>query len=109
MQKYAYKSPEHKAYYGMRSLVESSNKTLKAKKFEALGHTATRSGRGFTFNYIVATLAAVSSNLRKIRQFYGKIAKQALGGKLPRERRRKTEAGTPLAATSSPPALAPPR
>jgi hypothetical protein len=108
-QKFAYKSPEHKAIYGMRSLVESSNKTLKGKNYEKLGHTESRSGRGFAFNYLVATLAAVSSNLRKIYDFYTKLAERDLGGPIPRQRRRKTAAGIALTPVSSPAALAPPR
>ncbi|MCU1585941.1 MAG: hypothetical protein JWM49_2497 [Microbacteriaceae bacterium] len=108
-QKFAYKSPEHKAIYGMRSLVESSNKTLKGKNQEKLGHTESRSGRGFAFNYLVATLAAVSSNLRKIHDFFAKLAERDLGGPIPRQRRRKTAAGVPLTPVSSPAALAPPR
>ncbi|WP_104199436.1 hypothetical protein [Cryobacterium sp. Y29] len=109
LQKFAYKSPEHRQYFGMRSLVESANATLKTKNFEDLANVSKRSGRGFAFNYLAATLAAVSSNLRKIYDFFVKAAELELGEKLPRERRRKEATGTPLTKHSALPALAPPR
>ena len=109
LQKFAYKSAEHRKYFGMRSLVESANKTLKGKNFEDLSNVSKRSGRGFTFNYLAATLAAVSSNLRKTYDFFVKAAEIELGEKLPRERRRKEATGTPLTKQSALPALAPPQ
>lgn len=107
LQKFAFKSPEHRAYAGMRSLVESANKTLKAKNFEDLANVSKRSGRGFAFNYLAATLSAVSSNLRKIAAFFVEAAERDSGEKLPRERRRKEATGTPLVKHSALPALAP--
>ena len=109
LQKFAFKSPEHRKYFGMRSLVESANKTLKSKNFEDLANVSKRSGRGFAFNYLAATLAAVSSNLRKIFDFLVKSAVRDSGEKLPRERRRKEATGTPLNKHSALPALAPPQ
>ncbi len=41
----------------MRSLVESSNKTLKGKNKEDLANVSKRSGRGFAFNYLISALA----------------------------------------------------
>lgn len=109
LQKFAFKSPEHRKYFGMRSLVESANKTLKSKNFEDLANVSKRSGRGFAFNYLAATLAAVSSNLRKTFDFFVKAAERDTGEKLPRERRRKEATGTPLTRHSAFPALAPPQ
>ena len=109
VQKFAYQSGEQRKHYGMRSLVESANKSLKAKNYEDLANVSKRSGRGFAFNYLAATLAAVSANLRKIRDFFVKEFQREAGGKLVRERRRKEATGTPLAKPSSLPALAPPR
>ena len=109
LQKFAFKSPEHRKYFGMRSLVESANKTLKSKNFEDLSNVSKRSGRGFAFNYLAATLAAVSSNLRKTFDFFVKAAERDSGEKLPRERRRKEATGTPLTRLSAFPALAPPQ
>jgi hypothetical protein len=68
----------------MRSLVESANKTLKSKNFEDLANVSKRSGRGFAFNYLAATLAAVSSNLRKIFDFFVKTAERDSGESFPR-------------------------
>lgn len=93
----------------MRSLVESFNKTLKNKRFEDLKNVGKRSGRGFAFNYLVATLCAVSANLRKIQAFFAKVAKRDSGAKLTRERRRKAASGTPLPALTPLGANAPPR
>jgi hypothetical protein len=109
LQKFPHNAPAHKAHYGMRSLVESSNKTLKEKRFEDMSNTSKRSGRGFAFNYVATALMAVSSNLRKIAQFFRKLARRDHGEKLPRERRRKNATRTPLATPTNHPALAPPR
>ncbi|TFD74895.1 hypothetical protein E3T54_13175 [Cryobacterium sp. Sr8] len=109
LQKFAFKSSEHRQHFGMRSLVESANKTLKSKNFEDLANVSKRSGRGFAFNYLAATLAAVSSNLRKIFDFFVKAAERESGQKLSRERRRKEATGTSLTRHSTLPALAPPQ
>lgn len=89
LQKYPYRSPAWLGHMGMRSLVESSNKTLKDHNFEDLRNIGKRSGRGFAFQYLAATMAAVSSNLRKISQFFLTEATTLAGGKLTRQRRRK--------------------
>ncbi len=102
------KSAEHKANSGMRSLVESSNKTLKGKNWEDLASVSKRSGRGFAFNYLISALASVSSNLRKIFSFFEKVATRDSGGKLSRLRRRKSDGVALVPVTSSLPALAPP-
>ena len=109
LQKFAFKSPEHRKYFGMRSLVESATKTLKSKNFEDLANVSKRSGRGFAFNYLAATLAAVSSNLRKIFDYFVKTAERDSGENLCRERRRTEAAGTPLTRHIALPALAPPQ
>ncbi|GEP26253.1 hypothetical protein CLE01_08510 [Cryobacterium levicorallinum] len=44
LQKFPYKSPEHREHFGMRSLVGSANKTIKAKNFEDLANVSKRSG-----------------------------------------------------------------
>jgi len=89
LQKYPYRSPAWLGHMGMRNLVESSNKTLKDHNFEDLRNIGKRSGRGFAFQYLAATMAAVSSNLRKISQFFLTEATTLAGGKLTRQRRRK--------------------
>ncbi|WP_104194710.1 hypothetical protein [Cryobacterium sp. M25] len=63
----------------------------------------------FAFNYLAATIAAVSSNLRKIFDFFVKTAERDSGESLSRERRRKEATGTPLNKHSALPSLAPPQ
>lgn len=109
LQKFAHGTLTHKRWYGMRSLVESNNKVLKGKRYENMGDPGKRSGRGFAFQYIVATLMAVSANTRKIARFFEKDAKSQLGGPLPRTRRRKTAIGTPLERATDAQQLAPPQ
>lgn len=109
VQKFAYGSEEHRAHYGMRNLVESANKTLKEKNFEDIANPSKRSGRGFAFNYLASTLAAVSANLRKIVNFFTVDAEKVANAPATRERRRKDSTGKPLSKHSALPALAPPR
>lgn len=109
LQKYAYGTNEYATHYGMRSLVESSHKILKDPRREDLSNTSKRSGRGLAFHYLAATLTAVSSNLRRIFRFFEETAKRALGGKIPRTRKRKTGNDIPLAKTNTTqPSSAPP-
>lgn len=108
-QKFAHGSLLHRKWYGMRSMVESNNKVLKGKRFENLGDPGKRSGRGFAFQYLIASLMAVSANIRKIAKFFENDAKRQLGRPLPRTRRRKTVAGDTLARTTEVLPLAPPR
>jgi hypothetical protein len=91
----------------MRSLVETSNKLMKYGD-EDLDNSTKRSGRGFAFNYLAAALAAVSSNLRRLRAFFVKDAVRS-GGKLTRLRRRKSAAGVALPRVGATAALYPPQ
>jgi hypothetical protein len=63
-------SPEQQAFYGMRSLVESSRKMLMEAGREDIANKRKRSGRGYAFRYLAAALAAASTNLRKIESFF---------------------------------------
>lgn len=109
IQKFAHGTALHKQWYGMRSMVESNNKVLKGTRYENLGDPGRRSGRGFAFQYLVATLMAVSANIRKIAKFFERDAKRRLGGPLPRKRRRKTLGGDALERTATTLPLAPPQ
>ena len=106
-QKFPYKSEEHKRWYGMRSLVESSNKTLKSKRFEDMRNTGKRTGRGFTFHNLVTTLMVVSANIRKIVAFFLKDAVRTAGAPLTRVRRRKNPNGARLEKHATEQAAAP--
>jgi hypothetical protein len=108
LQKFAHGLEEWRRHYGMRSLVESSNKLMKDASAEDLGNSTKRSGRGFAFNYLASALAAVSSNLRRLRAFFVKDAVRS-GGKLTRLRRRKNAAGVALPRLGGTAALYPPQ
>ena len=85
----------------MRSLVEASNNHLKSKNFEDLGNPDKRSGRGYAFQYLLATFMGVSSNLRRIVAFFIEEATRLHQGPLPREHRRKETTGKALAKPES--------
>jgi hypothetical protein len=92
----------------MQSLVELSNKLMKDYRAEDLGIAAKRSGRGFAFHFLASALAAVSSNLRRLRAFFVADATRA-GGKLERLRRRKDAAGIALSRPNRLIGVAPPQ
>jgi hypothetical protein len=96
LQKYTHESEIWVAYYGMRSLVEASNNLLKLASGDNIGDPKRRSGRGFAFHYIAATLAAVSSNIRRIITFFRDEANRSTDIRV-RSRRRKDEHGNALA------------
>jgi hypothetical protein len=107
LQKFAHGLEEWRRHYGMRSLVEMSNKLMKHSAAEDLGNSAKRSGRGFAFQFLASALAAASSNLRRLRSFFVKDAIRA-GGKLTRVRRRKDAVGVRLVQPRQLAASAPP-
>ena len=79
----------------MRSLVEASNNLLKLASGDNIGDPKRRSGRGFAFHYLAATLAAVSSNIRRIITFFRDEANRSTDIRV-RSRRRKDEHGNAL-------------
>ena len=92
----------------MRSLVEASNNLVKLASAEDLGNARKRSGRSFAFQYLAATLAVVSSNIRRIITFFENEAKRSDAPKT-RTRRRKDERDQALTrhiATLAPPSAA---
>lgn len=62
---------------------------------EDIGNSRKRSGRGFAFNCIAATLGAVSSNIRRIIMFFEEETKRSTPTRI-HDRRRKDEHGHPL-------------
>ncbi|MCU1441662.1 MAG: hypothetical protein JWP85_2659 [Rhodoglobus sp.] len=95
LQKFPGQSQTWADYYGMRSLVEASNNLLKLASAEDIGNSKKRSGRGFAFHYLAATLAAVSTNIRRIITFFVNEAERSIGERI-RTRRRKNEHGDAL-------------
>jgi len=69
VQKFPYGTSEWQRWYAMRSTVESFNSTLKKSTKEDLDNHGKRRGRGFTYQYLVSTLAVVSANVRKLHDF----------------------------------------
>jgi hypothetical protein len=106
LQEFPYMSPEHQAFYGMRSLVESSHNLLKDGGREDIANPRKRSGRGYAFHYLAAALAAATTNLRKIETFFVQDYERSVEPKH-RIRRRKTLTGATLARTATT-ATAPP-
>ena len=101
-QRFTYKSPEWRAQYGMRNLVESSNSLLKKGAHFHIEDTTKRSGRGYAAVYLALTFAVVASNLHRIFVFLieeaGRIQPDQ---KQQRSRRRKDTHGKPLAKSPS--------
>ena len=93
----------------MRSLVEASNNLVELASAEDLGNARKRSGRNsFAFQYLAATLAVASSNIRRIITFFENEAKRSDAPKT-RTRRRKDERDQALTrhiATLAPPSAA---
>ena len=69
-QYFPYGSAEWKAYYGMRSGVESLNRNIKRSQFENIANLDNRAVRGNTFTYLIAALATMVENLRQMLSFY---------------------------------------
>jgi len=75
-QRYPYKSPTWKRWYGLRSTVEHANAHLKDPSHENMGEPGLRRGRGYAYQYLMAALMSVSSNLRKIWTFINRLEAQ---------------------------------
>lgn len=95
LQKYTHESEDWTGHYGLRSLVEASNNLIKLASADDLGNAKKRSGRGFAFQYLASTMAAVSSNLRRIITFFEAEATRS-AQKQVRARRRKNQHGEAL-------------
>jgi hypothetical protein len=65
-QLHPFESKEWTRWYGMRSLVEHSNGFVKDGAHEALDDPQRRTGKGWAYQYLMFTIAVVSSNVRKI-------------------------------------------
>lgn len=89
---FAHKSPQWKAWYGMRSHVESNNQYVKADAETDLGNPEKRRARGFAYQALTSAMAFTVANLRRIVQYIEAQAAAELGAKTMRERaRRRTD------------------
>ncbi|MEV8338118.1 hypothetical protein [Leucobacter sp. NPDC077196] len=66
LQKFPWMSTEWLRAYGQRNQVEMSNRLIKDHRSENIGNAASRPARGFAYNYLVAMIATVSTNIRRI-------------------------------------------
>ncbi|TQL47393.1 hypothetical protein FB562_0451 [Homoserinimonas aerilata] len=93
-----YESDEWRAWFGMRNLVETSNKLLKTPLHGDIENVNKRSGRGYAATYMTLAFAAVCSNMRRIATFFHSEAERIQrAATLTRTRRRRDERGMPLA------------
>ena len=102
LQPSAYATGRHQQQgHGRRSRCWVAESVVEADyaEHEDLANRKKRSGRGFTFHYLVAALAIASSNLRAIAAFFKKLFKKAVK-KMPRLRHRKDELIRPLSRPS---------
>ncbi|GMA90711.1 hypothetical protein [Homoserinibacter gongjuensis] len=72
-QRYPYKSHTWKRWYGLRSTVEHVNSHIKNSSHEDAANAGRRGGRGYAYQYLMATLAVVSGNIRKIITFLNRL------------------------------------
>jgi hypothetical protein len=62
-----------KRWYGLRSTVEHVNAHTKNPGHEDIANSGRRGGRGYAYQYLMATLAIVSGNIRKIITFLNRL------------------------------------
>jgi hypothetical protein len=78
-QVYPHDSEKWRAYYGLRSTVESQNAYIKSSYEERIADPKLRPSRGNTFAWLAVTFALVSANIRKIVTFIrGRLARVAV-------------------------------
>jgi hypothetical protein len=77
-----------KKWYGLRSTVEHMNAHLKDGRKEDISNPYRRPGRGYTYQYLMVTIAAVSGNVRKIKTFLDRLG----GPRNPKSPERTTRA-----------------
>ncbi|MBL3685373.1 hypothetical protein D3248_00135 [Leucobacter zeae] len=103
LQKYAWMSEDWRRAYGQRNQVESSNKGLKDHRTENLGDKNARTGRGYAYTYLVATLAVVSANIRRTITGITKVNSAAVNCAPKRRARRRFDSqGQRLARVQEP-------
>lgn len=97
LQAFEHKSDEWRAWYGLRSHVESNNQYVKSDAATDLGNPEKRRPRGFAYQALSAAMAFAMSNLRRIVSFIEAKYKATIDDSpKQRQRRRTDEHGTPL-------------
>ncbi|WDG18110.1 hypothetical protein [Microbacterium sp. Clip185] len=97
LNRFAYKTPEWREWYGMRSHVESNNQYVKADAETDLGNPDKHRPRGYAFQAFNAAIAFAVANMRRIVSFIQAQAMKVLDARtLQRARRRTDELGNRL-------------
>ncbi|BDI21248.1 hypothetical protein [Herbiconiux sp. L3-i23] len=68
-QHFPFRSKQWIKYYGLRSTVEGANAYLKSGHHEDIANPYRRPGRGYAYQYLMATLGVVGGNIRKLKTF----------------------------------------
>jgi len=97
LQGFEHKSTEWRAWYGLRSHVESNNQYVKSDAATDLGNPEKRRPRGYAYQALSAAVAFAVSNLRRIVSFIeAKFEAATDDTPKKRQRRRTDEHGVPL-------------
>lgn len=97
LNRFAHKSPDWRAWHGLRSHVESNNQYVKADAETDLGNPKKHRPRGYAYQAFNAAMAFAVSNMRRIVSFIEAAAMTVLDPKaLQRARRRTDEFGNRL-------------
>lgn len=88
---FQHKSEQWRAWYGMRSHVESNNQYVKADAETDLGNPEKRRPRGYEYQALSAAMSFAVSNLRRIVSFIEAQAMKVLDKKTLRRARRRTD------------------
>lgn len=91
LSRFPHKSQKWRAWYGMRSHVESNNQYVKADAETDLGNPEKRRPRGYEFQALSAALAFAVSNMRRIVSYIKSQAMKDLDEKTLRRARRRTD------------------
>ncbi|MFG6402532.1 hypothetical protein [Microbacterium sp. P04] len=95
---FQHKSPKWRAWYGMRSHVESNNQFVKNDHETDLGNPEKRRPRGYAYQALTSAMAFTVANMRRIVRFIEAAALKELDAKTleHRARRRTDEFGNRL-------------
>lgn len=96
LQNIEYKTPEWKAFYGMRNRVEENNQWFKGDQATDIGNPEKRRPRGYAYNALCGGAAGAVSNMRRIVAHIDADALVTVEHRDIRARRRTDIDGKPL-------------
>lgn len=91
LSRYQHKSEDWRAWYGLRSHVESNNQYVKADAETDLGNPEEHRPRGYAYHAFNAAIAFAVSNMRRIVAFIEAQAMKVLDRQTLRRARRRTD------------------